>query len=53
MSLWYNAMKDDKKQQDFYTVVSAIVKFIEEADRKTKSSKDPHSEGNGLIENRK
>ena len=38
-------MKDDKKE-DFYAVVSAIVKFLEEADR-------TGSERNGLSENSK
>ena len=39
----------DKKKEDFYDVVSAIVKFIENAD----SKKHPQKERNDLIENRK
>ena len=49
-------MMDNEKQKDFYAVVSAIVKFIEDADRGAKNitvKKEPYKERNGLIENRK
>jgi len=45
-------MNSQSKQKDYSTVVSAIVKFIEEADRAA-AGPAPQNERNDLIENSK